>query len=99
MMTKRELIKALSRYEDDAMIYVPSSPTGCNGTLVFIARVDHSNLIPGVSMAPDLAFLPGNMEHFVTDSDDPEIRMGNLSYDPPIRWHRRLRDWLIRRLR
>lgn len=74
-MTVQQLRDRLNEYPPDALVYVPCSLDGKNGTVQFVTRVPYVNLpIPGIAIADDVALLPGAMEHFVlgpnaTDED------------------------------
>jgi len=69
-MTVGQLIDRLKEYPLDALVYVPCSLQGKNGTVQFIARVPHTNLpIPGIAIPDDVALLPGEMEDFILDPD------------------------------
>ena len=77
-MTVKQLIECLKTHDQDAIVYVPSSLDGTNGTVQFVAKVPHVNIsIPGVTITDDVALLPGEMEQFVCDGDSDEERQGD----------------------
>lgn len=77
-MTVKELTELLAQFDPDAMVYIPSNDTGKNDTVRFVTGVDHRNLpIDGIRIAPDVALLTGDMEHYVTNSEKFEDRMGD----------------------
>ena len=78
-MTVKELIERLSTFNQEAMVYVPSNNNGQNDTVRFVANMLHTSLpIQGIRIDPDVALLPGDMEQFVTDSENIEDRMGDV---------------------
>lgn len=77
-MTVQELRDRLSAFPADAMVYIPTNDTGKNDTVRFVCHMPHTALsIEGISIFPDVALLPGDMEHYVTDSDKIEDRIGD----------------------
>ena len=76
-MTVKELVALLAEHDPNEMVYVPSNTDGTNDTVRFVARCPHLQSIPGVKISDDVALLPGAMEHFVTDSDKIEDRIGD----------------------
>ncbi len=70
ILTVQQLIDRLKEYPPHALVYVPCSMEGKNGTVQFIARIPHTNLpFSGIKIEDDVALLPGAMEGFVLDAD------------------------------
>lgn len=69
-MTVQQLIDRLKDYPPEAIVYVPCSLEGKNGTLQFVATVPHVDItIPGIRIDDDVALLPGEMEGFLHGDD------------------------------
>lgn len=67
-MTVLQLIDKLKQYPGEALVYVPISMSGKNGTVQFVARVPHLDLlIKGITIDDDVALLPGEMESFILE--------------------------------
>jgi len=78
-MTVKDLIERLSTFPHDAMVYIPTNDTGKNDTVRFVCHMPHGNLpIAGIAISPDVALLPGEVEHYITTSDKIEDRMGDV---------------------
>ena len=77
-MTVRQLIDRLATFPPDAIVYVPSSDDGRNGTVQFVVTTPHTNIpFEGLRIDADVSLLPGDMEHFILAPDaSDEARQG-----------------------
>lgn len=77
-MTVRQLIERLTTFPQDALVYVPSSDNGKNGTVQFVVTTPHTRIpFEGIRIDADVSLLPGDMERFVLEPDaSDEDRQG-----------------------